>query len=345
MRDIGPGQPAFIVAEVGVNHMGSLDHGIRLIEGAKRAGCDAVKFQLYTAEKLAARRSPLYWEGKSTSQQEFFSSLDKLPLSDFQALIRYGESIGLIMFATPFDEEAVDFLDDLDTPMFKVASGDITHFALLSKIASTGRPVILSTGASHHIEIERAIKILQRVREDVGCRSITLLGCSLTYPCPNDCANLRQISALKSVFPSFPIGWSDHTQNTLTPALAVSLGACMIERHFGDRSIEGADNGWAADEAEMIEVIKNVRLAEQLLGIWPPRKYILHSEIPARNNARRSLAARVNIECGDYFSISNVTALRPGTGEWPADRIYEVVGHRARQTILAGELLTKADVL
>lgn len=341
-RKVGMGEPCFIIAEAGVNHDNDVGQARDLVDAALEAGADAIKFQSYKAAKIAAIDSPLYWGGKETSQREAFAKSDKLPADDFADVVDYAEAMGLIGFSTPFDLGAVDFLESLGVPLYKIASGDITYHDLLRKVAGTGKPILLSTGGSTMDEVEQAEQVIAKEHgTGIGVPPLVLLACTLCYPTADEDANLRQIEALLEL--GYPVGLSDHTQSTVLPAVAVALGACVVEKHFTvSREIIGSpDHQMSMDPAMMADLVQNIRTTESALG--HAVKEVLPCEEPARKNARRSVAAKVGILEGGVVKRSDLTCLRPGVGVQPED-IDAMVGHRATRSIPAGSIIRMDDL-
>lgn len=232
---IGDESDPYIIAEIGVNHEGSIDAAINLIELAAKGGANAAKFQTYKASKLAIQNSPAYWdlnEESTKSQHELFSKYDKFDCADYERLAEVCKDNGVDFLSTPFDLESVDFLDPL-VPFFKIASADITNIPLLRRVAAKGKPVIISTGASTIGEIASALNELNRH----GSKEIALLHCVLNYPTPNERAYLGTIQDLKERFPNTVVGYSDHTvpdDSMFVVTTAISMGARIIEKHFTD---------------------------------------------------------------------------------------------------------------
>lgn len=252
-RYVGKGEPTFIIAEGGLNHNGDIDIGKELVKEAKKCGADAIKFQSYHTEDFISKKSEYY---------ELFKSLE-LSEEEFYELKEYAEKIGIMFISTPLDLKYVDILNKMNVPAFKIASGDLTFYPLLEKVAKTGKPVILSTGMSDIGEIWEAVKVL----ENNGCRDIILLHCISSYPTPYEDVNLNAIKTLKSIF-NIPVGYSDHTLGILAPVVSVALGADVIEKHFTlDKNMEGPDHALSADPEEFKEMVNNIRLVEKCLEV------------------------------------------------------------------------------
>ncbi len=307
----------FLIADAGVNHEGSLDKALEMVEAAAAAGADMIKFQAYKAERIATRQSPAYWDRRqepTASQYELFKKYDGLDARDYRRIAEHCEKKGILFAATAFDETFVDLLDPL-MPVHKVASADITNRLLLKKIASKGKPVILSTGAAYLSEIDEAVRFLS----ENGVRQVALLHCVLEYPTQPGNANLLSIAFLKSAFPDQTIGWSDHIRpeyGCLALITAWMLGAEIIEKHFTlDKSLPGNDNYHAVDPEDIVEFRKKTQYVHGLLGV--KQKRVLPCEENARKYARRSLVARKAIEAGTPIRAEMLTAKRPGTGMAP----------------------------
>jgi len=332
--------PAYLIAEVGVNHGGSLAAAKDLIDAAARAGADAVKFQTYKADLLAVRDSPAYWDTAkepTATQHELFSKYDALGPDDYAALARHCENLGIDFVSTPFDLQAVDDLEPL-VPYYKVASADITNVPLLRKIAATGKPVVLSTGAASIDEIERAIGWIG----DGGGGDVVLLQCVLSYPTADASACLRVISHLVDRFPDHLIGLSDHTvpDGSSTPlVVAYALGAVVIEKHFTlDRALPGNDHYHALDERYLAEAVRQLSRAHHLLGDVAD-KAPTPDESAARVYARRSIVAQANIPAGAVLREDMLVCKRPGTGIGP-ESWDDVLGAIASCDIAADSVLT-----
>ena len=258
----------YIIAEIGVNHNGSVDKAISLIKSAKDAGASAVKFQTYKAEKIASKISPSYWDlsmEPSTNQYELFKKYDSFDENDYIKCAEYALSIDIDFLSTPFDEEAVEFLDPL-VPFHKIASADILNVPLLRHIASKKKTVVLSTGASSLAEIEFAVNLLQVS----GCENIVLLHCILNYPTKFEDANLNMIHSLKKSFPQCHIGISDHAladENMMLLTTAYTMGTRVIEKHFTDNKlIPGGDHLHSMDAKDLMLLNSNISLVNSLFG-------------------------------------------------------------------------------
>lgn len=339
-RVIADDQPAFVVAEVGVNHNGSLDEALRLVEAAAQAGVDAVKFQLFRAAELVTDGATLasyQRTGGARSQREM---LERLELSDedFAAVRRRCAQHGIAFLATPFSPTDVARLLSLEAPAIKIASTDIDNVPLLRAAADSGKPLILSTGAATPGEIDAAVARLS----EWGCLDrLILLHCVSCYPAPLKAANLRALATLRRRF-GVLTGLSDHTTSVRTGGWAVALGARVLEKHFTlDRSACGPDHAISLDPAGLRRYVRNVRSAERALGSGQPGMGPLEAEV--RSVARRSVVALRDLPAGTLLAPDMLTIKRPGGGIRP-DELESVVGRRllrdvARDTVLTWDAL------
>lgn len=337
-RQVGIGHPCYVIAEAGVNHNCDLQLGLRLIDEAAAAGADAIKWQSYTASKIATRVAPRYWvepHDPQGTQWDTFDKLDKLSEADFRALVAHAAARGITALSTPFDDEAVDFLDALGLPALKIASADLTCTPLVARAARLGRPMILSTGTCTLGEIEEALEICRRA----GNEQVVLLHCTLKYPCPPEGINLRMMQHLMRAFPGVPVGLSDHSLGISVPQAAVALGACLIEKHYTvDKTLPGSpDHHLSVDPPELRAMIAGIRTVELALG--KAQKGVEPLEVEAWRYARRSVTSAVAIPKGTVLTHAMLTYKRPGTGISP--RFFElVVGRTARVDIPADTTLT-----
>lgn len=338
-RLIGESSLPYIIAEIGVNHEGSLDQAKRLIDQAKEGGADAAKFQSYKANLLASKKSPSYWDlskEKTTSQHELFKKYDNFNQKEYIELFEHCKSQEIDFLSTPFDDLSLDFLNPL-VPFFKIASADITNSPFLKKIAQKGKPIVLSTGASTITEIESAINILEKH----SCQDIALLHCILNYPTPNKDASLLMIKGLKKIFSDKIIGYSDHTlpcekMQSLTSAFL--LGAVILEKHFThDKNLPGNDHYHSMDINDLKVFKRNIGEISELLGESFLKKPIKSEEI-SRLNARRSIVIDRDLEIGHLITSEDITYKRPGSGISPI-HWDEVIGMRLNKALKADDIL------
>ncbi len=316
----------YVIAEVGVNHEGSMELAKRLVDEAKEGGADAVKFQSYKAETLASKDSPSYWdtnEEPTTSQYELFKKHDSFWIDEMRELKEYCDSIDIEFMSTPFDIESADFLDDM-MDVYKISSSDLTNKPFIEYLCKFNKPIILSTGASSLHEIQEAVEWI----ESYG-NPLALLHCVLNYPTPDENANLGMILDLKQKFPDKIIGYSDHTlpNDMKVCEMATMLGSVIIEKHFThDKTLPGNDHYHAMDKEDLKVFRKNLERTFDILGSF--KVQALADEAPARANARRSLVALKDIPKGKVIEASDLTFKRPAHGVSPKF-IDEVVGKTA----------------
>ncbi len=325
-----------VIAEAGVNHNGDRGLALRLIDAAAKAGADLVKFQTFKADNLAtayARKADYQAcnEGDAGNQFEMLQRLE-LSESDHTALVAHCKDRGIGFFSTGFDLSSLDFLNSLGLDRFKVPSGELTNLPYLRRIASFGKPVILSTGMATLGEIEAAIEAL----ENSGSRreQMTVLHCTTEYPAPFDEVNLNAMQTIGNAF-GVAVGYSDHTEGIAVPLAAVALGATVIEKHFTlDRSLPGPDHAASLEPGELAAMVRGIRRVEAALG--SAQKRTTPSEARNRPVARKSIVAARAIAKGERFGDDNLTAKRPGTGISPM-RWDEVLGRVAPRAFARDE--------
>ena len=305
----------FIIAEAGVNHNGNIELAKKLIDVAKEAGADAIKFQTFKAEKVISKYAEMatYQKNnlkKSMKQIEMARGFE-LKFRDFTELKEYCDKKDIVFLSSPFDEESVDFLDGL-VPYYKVPSGEIINYPYLKLIASKGKPVILSTGMATLSDVEKALNTIKEVDPKI---EIYLLHCTTNYPCPYNEVNLKAMLTLKEAF-KLPVGYSDHTLGIEVPVAAVAMGACIVEKHFTlDKNLPGPDHKASLEPHELKMMVRSIRNIEKALGngIKSPNK----SELSIMKNVRKSLVAKKDIRKGTKISVEDVAIKRPGTGISP----------------------------
>lgn len=325
-----------IIAEVGVNHNGSLDLAIEMVHRAKEAGADIVKFQTAKAENVISRYAEKaeYQKATTGSDESQLDMVKKLMLSneDFIAIKDYCEKCKIHFLSTPFDLSSVDFLKSLKMGMWKIPSGEITNLPYLIQIARTGEDIILSTGMSTMDEIKAAYSVLK----DNGAGDITLLHCTTEYPAPFESVNLSAMITLRDVF-GCKVGYSDHTSGIEIPVAAVAMGARVIEKHFTiDRNMEGPDHKASLEPYELKKMVEAIRNVESSMGdgIKVP------SEAEKKNIsiARKSIIAMKHIKKGETLTEENLTTKRPGSGISPM-RWFDVLGTKAVRDFDEDELI------
>ena len=327
----------YFIAEIGVNHENSIEKAKLMIEQASSSGANAVKFQSYKADRLAAKDSPSYWdttEESTNSQYELFKKYDSLVKEDYLALKNYCDDLGVEFLTTPFDTFFVDELDEILT-FYKIASADITNYPLLEKVASKGKPIILSTGASDKKEIESTLKFLETFNVE-----IILNQCILSYPTEIKEANLGMISDLINSYPNNIVGFSDHTPPTedfYVQIYSVLLGATFIEKHFTfDKSLPGNDHYHSFDASDLSNFYFKLNQFKEIYG--RSVKETIEIELPARKNARRSLYFSSNLKKGSIITNSHLIPKRPGNGLSPIN-YKKLVGKTINQDVFEDQLV------
>ena len=332
-RTIGPGHPVYIVAELSANHHGRLDEALRLVSAAKQAGADAVKLQTYTADTLTLdcrhdcfRVGPgTLWAGKYLYDLYRQAAT---PWEWHEPLRDAARKQGLDFFSTPFDATAVDFLQRLDVPAYKIASFELVDLPLLEHVGRCGKPVILSTGMAERDEIAAAVSTLRTA----GCRQLALLKCTSAYPAPADEMNLRAIPALAAAF-DVPVGLSDHTLDPVSAIAAVALGACIVEKHLtASRDVAGPDSGFSLEPTEFAAMVSAIRTTEASLGT---ADFAVGPSEARSRQFRRSLFAAADIDVGEPLTGMNVRSIRPADGLPPKD-LPRLLGRRAKCRIARG---------
>jgi N,N'-diacetyllegionaminate synthase len=336
-RKIGPGQPAFIIAEAGVNHNGDPQLARQLIDAAAEAGADAVKFQTFKAEKLVtkgARMADYQVEniGQETSQLDMLRKLE-LQYEDHAGLKAYAEQKELVFMSTPFDLDGIDFLKNLGVVAFKAGSGDLTNLPYLRKMAAQGLPMIISTGMA---VLEECREAVAAIRES-GDPGLVVLHCTTNYPCPEAEVNLKAMNTLARELDCL-VGYSDHTDGILVPQLAVAAGACVIEKHYTlDRNMEGPDHKASLEPQELKDMVQMIRRVEAIMGHGD--KVPNPSELRIMEAARKSVVAATGIAKGMVITAAMLDIKRPGTGISPK-KMQDLVGKRAKVAIQADTIIT-----
>lgn len=333
---IGEGAPAFLIAEAGVNHNGDIDLCKKLIDVAKDANVDAIKFQAFHADELVLRSTEKaeYQKEKTSAQESQYEMLKKLELAEeeIKELLHYAKKKDILLIFSVFDIRSVDFLDSLGLPAFKIASGDITNFPLLRHIAQKKKPIILSTGMSTLEEVEEALRTIN----ENGTEDVILLHCVSDYPTSFNDVNLRVMVTLKERF-NLPTGFSDHTLGIIIPIAAVALGASVIEKHFTlDKNLHGPDHSFSLEPIELKEMVMAIRNIEKALG--DGIKKLTRSEEKNRELLRRSIASKVKIPKGTTINEKMLCLKRPGLGIAPK-YLNSIIGKIAKEDIEADELI------
>ena len=336
-RPVGAGAPVYIVAEAGVNHNGHVALALKLVEAAAAAGADAVKFQTFSTDALVSRHAPKAAYQKETTgtegtQRDMLRALELDRLAH-EEIMRHCGDVGITFLSTPFDEPSLALLLELGVPAIKVSSTDVTNVAFLERVAGARKPVLLSTGMSTLGEVESALEALERG----GADAVVVLHCTSLYPTPPSEANLRAIGTLRRAL-GRPVGYSDHTEGTVTGALAVALGAVVVEKHLTlDKSLPGPDHRASLSPPEFGQYVRNIREAESSLGdgLKRPRP----DEAAVKAVMQKSVVAVRPIRAGEVLTADMLTCKRPAGGFLPAD-LSKLLGLRALRDIALDEPIT-----
>ena len=325
----------YIIAEAGVNHNGSFELACRLVDVAKAAGVDCIKFQTFKSEKLLSHNAQKADYQISTtgggSQVDMLKQLE-LSYNEFMDLKKYCDKVGICFLSTPFDFNSIDFLNSIDMPFWKIPSGEVTNYPYLLALAKTGKPIVMSTGMCDLDEIRAAIKIFQQN----GTQDIRLLHCNTEYPTPFEDVNLRAMQTIRNEF-GYEVGYSDHTKGIEVSIAAVTMGAVVIEKHFTlDRNMDGPDHKASIEPDELALMVRSIRNIEKAIGTGD--KTPSPSEKKNMFVVRKSIVAKTDIKAGDALTRDNMTVKRPGNGINPM-RWNEVVGTKAIRDFEEDELI------
>jgi sialic acid synthase SpsE len=334
-RRIGRSHPAFVVAEIGLNHGGRLTEALALVDAAADAGASAVKLQTLHADTLVAPHCPAPAHVSVSSLRAFFEAFE-LGADEHRIIVERARRHGLAVMSTPFSEAALPMLEALNLDAYKIASGDLTNDGLIAAVAATGRPVIMSTGMSELHEVQRAIEVAQ----SAGARDLAVLHCVSAYPTPVDAQNLNAIATLAAVT-GLPVGLSDHGSGLLSAVAAVALGAVIYERHLvthdGSDAIDRAVSSTPAQLRAIVEAMETTRVA-----LGDGTKRCLPAEAANRIPSRRGLYAARSLRPGDTIRPEDVLVLRPAAALTPSHRAA-LVGSTVSRDITAGEAFVAAD--
>ena len=333
-------QKTLIIAEAGVNHNGDLNLAKRLVELAKKAGADFVKFQSFKSEECVSIKAPkakYQVQNADDKNETQFEMIKKLELDEgaHKELLDYAKSLDIGFLSTPFDLPSIELLNELGLEMFKIPSGEITNLPYLRAVGSLRKRVILSTGMSDLNEIRAALSVL--IKSGTKERDISILHANTAYPTPFEDVNLRALQTLQKEFPRHKIGFSDHSLGIACPIAAVAMGACIIEKHFTlDKHLAGPDHKASLEPNELEMMVQGIRQIEKALG--DGEKRLTKSEKENLKIARKSLVARCEIKKGELFSEMNLTTKRPATGI-SAMRYDEFLGKVANKNYEKDELI------
>ena len=334
---IGNRNATYIVAEMSANHNQDFDKAVKIVEAAKSAGADAIKLQTYTPDTITLDCNSEYfrvkgtiWEGRAL--YDLYGEA-QTPWEWHPQLKQIANELGLDFFSTPFDFSAVDFLEKLGVPAYKVASFEMIDLPLLKKIAGTGKPVIMSTGMATESEIKESVQTLG----ESGCDQLALLKCTSAYPAPYEEMNLRTIPHMAETY-GVPVGLSDHTTGSAVSVAAVTLGARILEKHLTlSRSEAGPDSSFSMEPHEFEQLVKDIRAAEQALGSVC---YDLTEKQKQSIAFRRSLFVAKDIKAGEILTMENIRSIRPGNGLAPK-HLEDILGKRAACDLKKGTPLSR----
>jgi len=329
-RIISANHSPYVIAELSANHNGNIETAMKIIEEAKKAGADAVKLQTYTAETITLNSNDSdfqihggLWDGKT-----LFDLYDEahMPWEWHEILFKHAQKVGISIFSSPFDNTAVDLLEDLNAPAYKIASFEVIDLPLIEYVASTNKPMIISTGMANEEEIEEAIEAAR----SGGCSELAILHCVSGYPAPAEDYNLKTISHMRDKF-GLVIGLSDHTLDNNTAIASVALGASIIEKHFTlDRKGGGPDDSFSLEPSEMAELCKGANVAWSALG---DINFSRKSSEEANVQFRRSLYFVKDMKSGDIISEDSVRSVRPGFGI-PPKYLKDIIGQKIKHDVL-----------
>ena len=331
-RKIGPDYPPYIIAELSANHNGDINKAFQIIEEAKKAGADAIKLQTYTPDTITINCDKEdfqikggLWDGKSLYELYEWAHT---PWDWHEVLFNKAKELGITMFSSPFDFTAVDLLEDLNAPAYKIASFELVDHALIAKVAQTGKPMIMSTGMANDTEIQEAIDVARAN----GCQQLVVLHCVSGYPAPADQYNLRTIADMQTRFDVLA-GLSDHTIDNATAVTSVALGACLIEKHVTlDRNGGGPDDSFSLEPKELKQLVDDTKTAWQSLG-----KVNYERTEAEKGNVkfRRSLYIVKDIKAGEIITEEHVRSIRPGFGLEP--KYYnDIIGKKSKLSLVRG---------
>jgi len=335
-RGIGPGQPPYIIAELSANHNGSLERALQTIDSAHQAGADAIKLQTYTADTMTidCDREEFMVKGGLWDGYKLYDLYRwaETPFEWHQAMFEHARKLGITVFSTPFDESAVDLLEQLNAPAYKIASFENTDLPLIRYVAETGKPIIMSTGMAREEEITEAVDAAR----GAGCKELALLHCISSYPAPMDQANIRQLSELGKRFGAVP-GLSDHTLGTAASVAAVALGACVIEKHFTlSRADKGPDSEFSIEPDELMRLCRDTHDAWQALG------QVGYDRQPVEEGSkifRRSIYFVRDLQAGSIIGSEDIRRIRPGMGLAPK-YFDELLGKKLKVAVQRGTPLS-----
>ncbi len=335
-RLIGDNQPPYIIAELSANHNGSLQRALETIDAAKKCGVDAIKLQTYTADTMTidCDKPDFMIKGGLWNGFKLYDLYKwaQTPYDWHQAMFDHARKLGITVFSTPFDETAVDLLESMKTPVYKIASFELTDLPLIRYVAQTGKPIIMSTGMGSEGEIDEAVTAAR----EAGCKDLVLLHCISSYPAPTDQSNLRMIPELARRFGTL-VGLSDHTMGNLASTTSIALGACVIEKHFTlSRKDKGPDSEFSLEPSELEQLCRDTREAWLALG---KNGFSRQKAEESNKIFRRSLYFVKDLPAGHSVGPDDIRRIRPGMGLAPK-HYPDVLGRRLKQAVTKGTPVT-----
>lgn len=336
-RSIGDDFPPLVIAEIGINHEGSLDKAVKMVDDAAAAGCECVKFQCHVIEDEMIPDARKVVPGNAN--ESIWEIMERCQLSEKEdkSLKQYVESLGMIYLSTPFSRAAAERLEKMGVKAYKIGSGECNNFPLIEHIANYGKPVILSTGMNDISSVERSVRILEKHKIPYA-----LMHCTSIYPTPYEKVRLGAIKEMKERFPNAVLGLSDHSIGNYTCLAAVALGVSVVEKHFiSDKSWPGPDVPISIDPKELKELIEGSRAIYSANG---GKKIILKEEQPTIDFAYSCVVTIKSIRSGEIFSLENIWVKRPGTGSILAGEFHNVLGKRAKRDLPADMQLMSSDI-
>ena len=339
-KNVGDGHPAFIIAEIGINHQGDVNIAQDLIQKAKECGADAVKFQKRSLTRILTKAGlDMAYDNRNSFGKTYGEHKKALELSeaDYRELNIFCQKLDIIFCASGWDEESIDFLDELGIPFFKMASADLTNFPLLIHTAKKNKPMILSTGMADMKMVHAAFSQVNPINNQIA-----ILQCTSTYPSAFSEVHLNVLQTYMKEFPDTVIGYSGHEQGIAIPPAAVALGAKIIERHFTlDRTMKGGDHAASLEPQGFAKMVRDIRHIEEAMG--NTEKKIQESEAPVFRKLAKSIVSAVNINSGETITTEMLTTKGPGTGISPM-RLNELIGKISKIDIPADQVIMEEDI-
>lgn len=331
---LGESAPVYVIAELNTSHFGSTETAKRMIDEAKKAGCNCVKFQSWSAESLYSKT---YYKANPIAER--FVKKFSFSESELLEMVDYCNSIGIAFSSTPYSRAEVDFLlEKCKAPFVKIASMELNNYPFLEYIARTGAPIVLSTGMGDMDEVRKAVETVR----STGNKNVCLLHCISIYPPELSTIRLKNITGLQEMFPEYPVGFSDHSIGAEMATAAVALGACLIEKHFTlDKTRIGMDNQIASEPDEMANLVKSCHNVQIALG--DTTRIVLPAELKQRENMRRSIIVTRDVKAGSQLTADDLDVKRPGTGISPS-KMGELIGKTVLRDIEADTLIMEQDI-